>query len=623
MSTSLEGPSTSTKSVVQVREATVRLAGDSGDGMQLAGTQLTNTSALAGNDVATFPDFPAEIRAPRGTRAGVSGFQLHFSSSEIYTPGDRLDALVAMNPAAFVTNIGDLIPGGTLIVNEDEFNSKQFKLAHIDTNPLDDPKLSEKFRVVKVPMSKLAKLAVDGLGLGTKEADRCRNFFAMGLLYWMYGRDMAPTLRFIDEKFGNKPSIAEANRRTLKAGWNYGETTEAFVSSFRIDPAQLPPGNYRNMTGNELMAWGLMSAARLSGKNLFLGSYPITPASDILHELSKFKHFGVHTFQAEDEIAAITSAIGAAFGGYMSITTSSGPGIALKTEAIGLAIMLELPLLVINIQRGGPSTGLPTKTEQADLLQAVVGRNGEAPLPVIAARSPADCFDVAIEAWRIATRFMTPVIVLSDGYIANGAEPWRIPRFEDLHPIPVSHPGPREESDPPFMPYKRDELLSRPWAIPGTPGLMHRIGGLEKADVTGNVSYDPENHQHMIHTRAQKTENVAKVVEPQTVLGPETGDLLVLSWGGTYGACKTAVEHCQLDGVKVAHAHLRWVNPFPANLGEILARYKKVLIPELNMGQLRMLIRNKYLVDAVGLNKIKGRPFDVVEVVDKIRQMTT
>ncbi|HTN77627.1 MAG TPA: 2-oxoacid:acceptor oxidoreductase family protein, partial [Pirellulaceae bacterium] len=409
MSTSLEGQPQTTKSVVQLREATVRLAGDSGDGMQLAGTQMTNTSALAGNDVATFPDFPAEIRAPRGTRAGVSGFQLHFSSDDIYTPGDRLDALVAMNPAALVTNISDLLPSGTLIVNEDEFNAKQFKLAHIETNPLDDPALSNKFRVIKVPMTKLGKLAVEGLGLGAKEADRCRNFFAMGMLYWMYGRDMSPTLRFIDEKFGNKPAIAEANRRTLQAGWNYGETTEAFVSSYKVDAAHLPPGNYRNMTGNELMAWGLMAAARLSKKNLFLGSYPITPASDILHELSKFKHFGVHTFQAEDEIAAITSAIGASFGGYMALTTSSGPGIALKTEATGLAIMLELPLLIINVQRGGPSTGLPTKTEQADLLQAIVGRNGEAPLPVIAARSPSDCFDVAIEAWRIATRFMTPV----------------------------------------------------------------------------------------------------------------------------------------------------------------------------------------------------------------------
>lgn len=621
MSTSVEGQVQSAKKVTQIREATVRLAGDSGDGMQLAGTQFTNTSALAGNDVATFPDFPAEIRAPRGTRAGVSGFQLHFSSSDIYTPGDRLDALVAMNPAAFVTNVGDLLPGGTLIVNEDEFNKKNFDLAHIEKNPLDDPELEKRFRVVKVQMTKLGRLAVEGLGLGQKEIDRCRNFFAMGLLYWMYGRDMAPTLRFIDEKFGSKPTIAEANRRTLQAGWNYGETTEAFVSSYKVDPAKLPTGKYRNMMGNQLLAWGLMAAARLSGKELFLGSYPITPASDILHELSQFKHFGIHTFQAEDEIAAMASAIGAAFGGYMGLTTSSGPGIALKTEGIGLAIMLELPVLIINVQRGGPSTGLPTKTEQADLFQAVLGRNGEAPLPVIAARSPSDCFDVAIEAWRIASRFMTPVIILSDGYIANGSEPWRIPRFEDLAPIPITHPGPRAEEDPPFMPYKRDEMLARPWAIPGTPGLMHRVGGIEKQDVTGNVSYDPENHQHMVHTRAKKTENVALAIEPQEVLGPETGDLLVLSWGGTYGACKTAVEHCQSEGLKVAHAHLRWVNPFPRNLGDILKSYKKVLIPELNMGQLRTLIRSKYLIDAVGLNKVKGRPFDVAEVVDKIHEM--
>lgn len=621
MSTSLEGPPKTTKSIVQVRDATVRLAGDSGDGMQLAGTQFTNTSALAGNDVATFPDFPAEIRAPRGTRAGVSGFQLHFSSSDIYTPGDRLDALVAMNPAAFVTNIGDLQKGGILIVNEDEFSKKNFDLAHIEKNPLDDPELEKRFRVIKVPMTKLGRLAVEGLGLSTKEVDRCRNFFAMGLLYWLYGRDMGPTLRFIDEKFGSQPAIAEANRRTLKAGWNYGETTEAFISSFRVDPAKLPPGKYRNIMGNELMAWGLMAAARLSGKELFLGSYPITPASDILHTLSKHKNFGIHTFQAEDEIAAMASAIGASFGGYMGITTSSGPGIALKTEGIGLAIMLELPVLIINIQRGGPSTGLPTKTEQADLFQAVLGRNGEAPMPVIAARSPADCFEVAIEAWRIATRFMTPVMVLSDGYIANGSEPWRIVKFEDLAPIPVTHPGPRKEDDPPFMPYKRDEMLARPWAIPGTEGLMHRVGGLEKQDITGNVSYDPDNHQHMVHTRAKKVENVAQVIEPQAVEGPETGDLLVLSWGGTYGACKTAVEYCQSEGISVAHAHLRWLNPFPRNLGEVLQRYKKVLIPELNMGQLRTLIRSKYLVDAIGLNKIKGRPFDVAEVADKIKEL--
>ncbi len=621
MSTSLEGPPSSTKSVVQIRDATVRLAGDSGDGMQLAGSQFTNTSALAGNDVATFPDYPAEIRAPKGTRAGVSGFQVHFSSSDVYTPGDRLDALVAMNPAAYVTNIGDLQKGGILIVNEDEFNKKNFDEAKIDKNPLDDPELAQRFRLIKVPMTKLGKAALDGLGLSSKEADRCRNFFAMGLLYWLYGRDMAATLRFIDQKFGSKPTIAEANRRTLKAGWNYGETTEAFISSYRVDPAKLEPGEYRNLEGNVLMAWGLMAAARLSKKDLFLGSYPITPASDILHELSKYKHFGIHTFQAEDEIAAMASAIGAAFGGYMGITTSSGPGIALKTEGMGLALMLELPVLIINVQRGGPSTGLPTKTEQADLFQAILGRNGEAPIPVIAARSPSDCFEVAIEAWRVAVRFMTPVIILSDGYIANGAEPWRIPKFEDLEPIPVSHPGPREETDPPFMPYKRDDMLARPWAIPGTPGLMHRVGGIEKQDVTGNVNYDPENHQHMVHTRAKKVDNVALFVDPLTVNGPETGDLLVLSWGGTYGACKTAVEACQAEGSSVAHAHLRWVHPFPRNLGEVLSKYKKVLIPELNMGQLRTLVRSKYLIDAIGLNKIKGRPFDVAEVVEKIQEM--
>jgi 2-oxoglutarate ferredoxin oxidoreductase subunit alpha len=589
--------------------------------MQLAGTQFTNTSALAGNDVATFPDFPAEIRAPRGTRAGVSGFQLHFSSSDIYTPGDSLDCLVAMNPAAFVTNIGDLRKGGTLIVNEDEFVKKNFDLAHIDKNPLDDTELEKKFRVIRVSMNKLTDLAVKEVGLSNKESARCRNFLAMGLLYWLYGRELEPTLRFIESKFGNQPTVAEANRLALNAGWNYGETTEAFVSSYKVDKAQLQPGTYRNMMGNDLLAWGLMAAARLSGKNLFLGSYPITPASDILHQLSKYKNFGIYTFQAEDEIAAMASAIGASFGGFMGITTSSGPGIALKTEGMGLAIMLELPVLIINIQRGGPSTGLPTKTEQADLFQAVLGRNGESPMPVIAACSPSDCFDVAIEAWRIATRFMTPVMILSDGYIANGAEPWRIPKFEDLAPIPIKHPGPRKDDDPPFMPYQRDELLARPWAIPGTPGLMHRVGGLEKQDVTGNVSYDPENHQHMTHTRAKKVENVAEVIAPLKVNGPEQGDLLVLSWGGTFGACKTAVEHCQREGLSVAHAHLRWVNPFPKNMEQVLRSYKQVLVPELNMGQLNMIVRSKYLIDTVGLNKIKGRPFDVAEVVEKIQQL--
>jgi 2-oxoglutarate ferredoxin oxidoreductase subunit alpha len=468
-------------------------------------------------------------------------------------------------------------------------------------------------------MTKIVQTALKASPLTTKEKDRCKNFFALGLVYWLYGRDLAPTVRYVNEKFATKPDIIDANLMALRAGWNYGETTDAFVSSYKIDKAKLPPGTYKNIMGNTAMAYGLMTAAHLSGKDLFLGSYPITPASDILHELSKFKNYGVRTFQAEDEIAAICSAIGAAYGGHMAITTSSGPGIALKGEAIGLAIMLELPLLVINIQRGGPSTGLPTKTEQADLFQAIVGRNGESPMPVIAAKSPADCFDVAQEAWRISTRFMTPVMVLSDGYIANGSEPWLLPDVTKLPKIEVKHPGPLEAGDK-FLPYKRDELLSRPWALPGTPGLMHRIGGLEKQDITGNVNYEPENHQHMINTRAKKVENVAQVIPLQEIEGPASGDLLVLSWGGTFGACKTAVETCLEQGLKVAHCHLRWVNPFPRNLEKILRSYKKVLVPELNMGQLRTFIRSKFLIDAQGFNKVKGRPFAVQELVNEIRR---
>ncbi|MBW3598885.1 MAG: 2-oxoacid:acceptor oxidoreductase subunit alpha [Planctomycetes bacterium] len=610
------------KQVIQLEDATVRLAGDSGDGMQLAGMQLTNTSALAGNDIATFPDFPAEIRAPRGTLAGVSGFQLHFASADIYTPGDRLNALVAMNPAALKTNLDDLEPNGILIVNEDAFDTKSLKLAHYENNPLESEGLGDRFRLIRVKMTKLTRDAVSELGLSVKESDRCRNFFAMGLLYWLYGRSMEPTLRFIDAKFGKMPDVAEANRRALKAGYHYGETTEAFVYTYTVDRAKLPRGTYNNVTGNQVLAWGLITAAKMSGKDLFLGSYPITPASDILHELSRYKHFGVRTFQAEDEIAAVCSAIGAAFGGSMAITTSSGPGICLKSEGMGLAMILELPMLVIDIQRGGPSTGLPTKTEQADLLQVMYGRNGESPLPVIAARSPADCFEVAQEAWRIATRFMVPVILLSDGYIANGSEPWRIPDVSELNKIAIEHPVGREgENGEPFLPYKRNERLSRPWALPGTPGLMHRIGGLEKQDVTGNVSYDPENHQHMVNVRAQKVANIAEDIPPQAVAGPENGDLLVLSWGGTYGACTAATQRCRAEGLSVAHAHLRYLNPFPRNLEKILRSYKTVLIPELNMGQLRSMIRSKYLVDAKGLNKVQGKPFSVVEVMEKIREL--
>ncbi|MEQ1904231.1 MAG: 2-oxoacid:acceptor oxidoreductase subunit alpha [Pirellulaceae bacterium] len=601
-----------------VAGVTVRLVGDSGDGMQLLGTQLTNVSALAGNDVATFPDFPAEIRAPRGTRAGVSGYQVHFASEEIFTPGDGVDALVAMNPAALVTNIADLKKSGILILNSDSFEAKDLKLAKLDKDPRQTD-LIKGFRVIEVAMSTLTRGAVEGTGLSVKEADQCKNFFAMGLVFWLYGRDYEPTLRFIEAKFKHLPNVAQANRLALMAGWNYGETTEHFASTFQVAPARLEVGTYKNIIGNQALAWGLMAAAQLSGKELFLGSYPITPASDILHELSKYKNYGVRTFQAEDEIAAVCSIIGAAFGGGMGVTTSSGPGIALKSEGIGLGIMLELPILIIDVQRGGPSTGLPTKTEQSDLLMVMFGRNGESPIPIIAARSPGDCFYAAIEAWTIATKFMTPVFLLSDGYIANGAEPWKIPDFNSLPKIVVNHPGPMTD-DEVFKPYLRDENLSRPWALPGTPGLTHRIGGLEKEDVTGNISYDPKNHQHMVNTRAQKVENVARFIEPAKVAGDESG-LLVLSWGGTYGAAYTATMRARNQGKRVGHLHLRWLNPFPSNLEEVLRRYDKVLIPEWNTGQLKLLINAKYQVGALGLNKVQGKPFAVSEITDEINRL--
>lgn len=588
--------------------------------MQLLGTQLTNTSALAGNDVATFPDFPAEIRAPRGTRAGVSGFQVQFASEEIFTPGDVLDALVVMNPAALVTNISDLRKGGILIANEDGFNDKEYKLAQVDSNPLEADILQQTYRVIKVPMTRLTRDAVAELGLGNKEAERCKNFFAMGLVYWLFGRSLEPTLRFINDKFAKKlPEVARANEAALRAGWAYGETTEAFGESYQVEAAQLKPGTYRNIMGNQAVAMGLAAAASLSGKELFYSTYPITPASDILHELTRLKNFGVRTLQAEDEIAACCAAIGAAFGGGMGVTASSGPGIALKAEAMGLAVMLELPLIIINVQRGGPSTGLPTKTEQSDLLQAMYCRNGEAPLPILAPRSPGDCFDIMIEAWRLAVECMTPVMVLSDGYIANGSEPWKLPDMSQQPRIHVTHPEAPAEGDGPFMPYARDENLARPWAIPGTPGLTHRVGGLEKEDRTGNVSYDPANHQHMVNTRARKIAEIADRIPPQDVFGETSGDILVISWGGTYGACHTAVSRCQKAGLSVSHAHLRYMNPFPANLGELLRSYKTVLIPELNDGQLRLLLRSKYLVDCIGINKMQGKPFTVHELVDGIK----
>jgi 2-oxoglutarate ferredoxin oxidoreductase subunit alpha len=610
---------TRTKQVVEREAATVRFCGDSGDGMQLAGTQLTNTSALAGNDIATFPDFPAEIRAPRGTKAGVSGFQIRFASTEIFTPGDQVDALVAMNPAALVTNLVDLVPGGILIVNKDAFDEKGLQQAGYVTDPLTDGSL-DGYQLFPVEMTRLTRLAVEGLGLGQKESDRCRNFYAMGLTFWLYDRSLDPTLRYIDEKFGKVPAVAEANRRALHAGYNYGETTDAMASQYKVSKAELVPGLYRNITGNQALAWGLIAAAQRSGCDLFYGSYPITPASDILHELVRHKNFGVRCFQAEDEIAAVTSAIGASFGGAMGVTASSGPGIALKTEAIGLAVMTELPLVIVNVQRGGPSTGLPTKTEQADLFQAVFGRNGECPVPVVAARSPADCFYAAFDAWRIATRYMTPVFLLTDGYIANGAEPWSVPEVEALPQIVVKHPQAPDNGHA-FMPYARDERLARPWALPGTPGLMHRIGGLEKQDITGNVNYEAENHQHMVNLRARKVALVANDIPPQEVEGPQTGKLLVISWGGTYGAVATGVRQARAGGASVAHAHLRYLNPLPANLGEIIKRYEKVLIPELNRGQLRTIIRAEFLVDAIGLNKIQGKPFAVREVVEKIEEV--
>ena len=605
----------------KVKGATIRFAGDSGDGMQLSGTQLTNTSALAGNDVATFPDYPAEIRAPRGTRAGVSGFQVQIAAEDIFTPGDQLDTLVVMNPAALVTNIGDLKSGGTLVVNEDSFQDKDLRLAKLDENPLDGEGLDE-YRVIKIKMTLLTRTAVEELGLSTKIADRCKNFFAMGFVYWLFNRDLQPTLDFIQAKFGGMPDIAEANEKSLKAGFNYGETTEAAISTYQVDQATLPKGRYRNIMGNQALAIGCITAAKLSDRDLFLGSYPITPASDILHELSKHKKHGVRTFQAEDEIAAVCSAIGASFAGHMAITTSSGPGIALKGEAMGLGMILELPMLIINVQRGGPSTGLPTKTEQSDLYQAMYGRNGESPLPVIAPQSPSNCFVTAIDAWRIAATFMCPVIILSDGYIANGAEPWKIPTFDSLEKIEVIHPAPRDDDDPAFLPYSRDENLARPWALPGTKGLEHRIGGLEKAAESGNVSYDPDNHQAMCELRQEKIDRIADFIPPQEVFGPEKGDLLVLSWGGTYGACRTAVTRANAAGTSVAHAQLRFLNPFPSNLKEILNSYDKVLIPELNLGQLKTLIQAKYLIECIGLNKVKGRPFAIAEIEQSIAELT-
>lgn len=607
----------------ELESATIRLAGDSGDGMQLAGTQFTNTSAILGNDISTLPDFPAEIRAPAGTLAGVSGFQIHFSSRDIYTPGDRLNTLVAMNPAALKTNIKDLEPGGILIVNSDAFTTADLHKAGYETNPLEDGSLKG-YRLFKVPITTLNRAAVADIKLRTTEADRCKNFFALGLIYWLYERSLDTTLRWIREKFAKNLAILEANTRSLKAGYNYGETTEALPVHYRVPKAAIKPGRYRKITGNEALAIGLVAATATANLPLVYASYPITPASDILHQLSDMKRYGVRTMQAEDEIAAIGAAIGASFGGGLGVTATSGPGICLKSEAIGLAVMTELPVVIIDVQRGGPSTGLPTKTEQADLLQAMFGRNGECPVAIVAPCTPGDCFNMVFEAVRLAVGYMTPVFLLSDGYLANGAEPWLIPQVSDFPKIVVKHPqepNSNGNGEAHFLPYKRDERLVRQWAIPGTPGLEHRIGGLEKEDVTGNVSYDPVNHEHMVRTRAQKIANIAEDIPLLEVKGPERGDLLLVGWGGTYGAITTAVDNCLRKGYKVAHAHLRYLNPMPKNTGDVLRRYKKVLVPELNSGQLRLLLRGIYLIDAIGLNKVQGRPFLVSEIEEKIEEL--
>jgi 2-oxoglutarate ferredoxin oxidoreductase subunit alpha len=595
----------------------IRFAGDSGDGMQLTGMQFTTESALAGNDIGTLPDFPAEIRAPAGTLAGVSGFQLNFSSLEVYTPGDYPDVLVAMNPAALKVNIGDLAPGGILLVDRDGFDAGNLKKAAYPSNPLEDGSL-ERYQVFVVDMTGITLKVLEDLKLSNKVASRCKNFFALGLCSWLYNRPIEPTLKWIQEKFKRTPELVEANTRVLKAGVNFGETTDMFAVQYEVKPAHIAPGRYRNLTGNSALALGLVAAASKAGLPLFLGSYPITPASDILHELALYKHFGVYTFQAEDEIAGVCSALGAAFGGVIGVTTSSGPGIALKQEAINLAVMVELPLVICNIQRGGPSTGLPTKTEQADLYQALFGRNSDSPLPILAAATPGDCFVMAYEAVRIAITYMTPVILLSDGYLANGAEPWRIPRFEDLPPIPVHF-----RTDPEgFFPYRRDaETLARPWVRPGTPGLEHRIGGIEKEDVTGHISYAPANHELMTRARARKVAAVAQDIPPTGLRGDQSGDLLVVGWGSTYGSIAAAVDEVRARGKQVSQVHLRHLNPLPPDLGGILRRFRRVLVPEMNMGQLLTILRATYLVDAVGLNKIQGQPFKVAEIARKILRM--
>ncbi|MBI2950451.1 2-oxoacid:acceptor oxidoreductase subunit alpha [bacterium] len=604
--------------VVELESVAIRFAGDSGDGIQVTGTQFTNTSAVLGNDVSTLPDYPAEIRAPQGTLAGVSGFQVNFSSQDIFTPGDAPQVLVAWNPAALKANIEDLEPGGTVIVNTDNFTPNDLRKAGYKGSPLEDGSLKG-CRVVKVPLTTLNRNALEGMeGLTTKQKDLSQNMFALGLVFWMYDRPLDNTLQWFQEKFGKRPQVVEANTRALKAGYHFGETMEEFRTRYRVPKAPTQPGVYRKITGYEATAMGMVTAARKAGKTLFYGSYPITPASAILEELAALKHFDVRTFQAEDEIAAMGSVIGAAFGGAFAATGTSGPGICLKSEAINLAIVLELPMVIADIQRGGPSTGLPTKTEQADLLQVLFGRNGESPIPVVAPCTPADCFNMAIEAFRVAVRSMTPVIFLSDGYLAFSSEPWRIPDPETIPRIEVRH-----RADPEgFLPYARDEkTLARPWALPGTPGLEHRIGGLGKQDITGNISYSPEDHERIVKVRAEKVARIADVIPALDVFGPADGKLHVVGWGGTFGAIRSAVRSAQASGKSIAHAHIRYLNPFPRNLGKVLGRFEKVLVPELNFGQLALLLNGRFPVRVTPLSKVQGQPFKIGEILGTINEM--
>ncbi len=614
----MSSPATATAKVQQVDTVTIRFVGDSGDGMQLTGSEFTKASALAGNDLATFPDYPAEIRAPAGSLAGVSGYQVNFGAKEIHTPGDAPDVLVAMNPAALKTNLADLKTGGMLIVNAGAFNDSNLEKAGYKSNPLDDEALKQSYKIFRVDMNKLTEHALQGSGLSNKEIARCKNYVALGLMYWLYSRPIEPQLQSIANKFAKKPEIASANQKVFKAGYAYGDTTEVFFQRYEVPASKLTPGTYRNVTGNFATAMGFATVAKTTGRQVFLGSYPITPATEILQEMSYFKEHGVVTFQAEDEIAGIGSAIGASFAGSLGVTTTSGPGLALKSEMMGLAVIAELPLVVVNVQRGGPSTGMPTKTEQADLLMALFGRHGEAPMPVLAAQSPGDCFWSAMEAMKIAVKWMTPVLLLTDGYLANGSEPFRIPAVSDLPRVEPRYQTEPNYADGKFMPYLRDDKLIRPWAVPGTPGLEHRIGGLEKDSLSGMVSYDGMNHERMVKTRAQKIRNVVEDVPDVQVFGKPSGDLLLLSWGGTFGSVRGAAEELVAQGKKVGHAHLRWLNPLPRNLGEVLRSFKKVLVPEVNDGQLALYIRAKFPgQDPLQYNRIHGKPLKISELVGK------